>query len=121
MKNKFFIFFLMSLTCGVCSVAQTGVQIGFGSTDIRYAKTSSPYITQPVMPWQAIAWKGEKVHTQLLIWSKTAINNLRVTGSALFDGKGHNIPASAITTGFIRYVLTDSLNKEGHGCGIPPA
>lgn len=121
MKNRFPIFFLMSLMCGISSFAQTDVQIGFGSTDIRYAKAGSPNITQPVVPWQAIAWKGEKVHAQLLICTKTAINSLRVTGSALIDGKGHRIPASAITIGFIRYVLTDSLNKEGHGCGIPPA
>ncbi|HUP13592.1 MAG TPA: glycoside hydrolase domain-containing protein, partial [Niastella sp.] len=118
---KYSIWFLVLLINGITSFAQTNVQIGFGSTDIRYAKASSATITQPVVAWQAIAWKGEKVHAQLLICTKTAINSLRVTGSALIDGKGHRIPASAITIGFIRYVLTDSLNKEGHGCGIPPA
>jgi hypothetical protein len=96
------------------------VQVAFGSIDTRYAKSSPPTITQPGAPWHAVAWKGEKVHTQLVVWTKAAIGDLRVTGGALSDGIGHNIPSSAITTGFVRYVLTDSLNKEGHGCGIQP-
>lgn len=97
------------------------VQISFGSTDVRYAKSSPPAIKLPITSWQAVAWKGERVHTQLLVCTKTAINRLQVIGGTLKDGKGHNIPASAVTTGFIRYVLTDGLNKEGYGCGIAPA
>jgi hypothetical protein len=96
------------------------VQVAVGNVDTRYGKSSPPTITQPDAPWHAVAWKGEKVHAQLLVWTKTAISDLRVTGGSLSDGKGHHIPASAVTTGFVRYVLTDSLNKEGHGCGIQP-
>jgi hypothetical protein len=44
-----------------------------------------------------------------------------VKAGALNDNKGRRIPASAVTTGFVRYVLSDGLNKDGHGCGILPA
>lgn len=100
---------------------QAGVQVAFGSIDVRYNKSNPPAITQPDVQWHAVAWKGEKVHAQLLVWTKKAIRELRITAGVLKDGRGHSIPASAVTTGFIRYVLTDGLNKEGYGCGIPPA
>lgn len=96
------------------------VQVSFGSIDLRYAKTVPPSIAKPGALWHDTAWKGERVHTQLLVWTKKSIIKLRVTATALQDGRGHQIPASAVTAGFIRYVLTDSLNKEGHGCGISP-
>ena len=98
----------------------TDLLVGFGSTDIRYTKTSAPDIKDVKAQWLATAWKGERVHTQLLISTRTPIKNLRITASAIKDNKGHVIPASAVTTGFVRSVLTDGLNKEGHGCGIPP-
>ncbi|HEY1201908.1 MAG TPA: glycoside hydrolase domain-containing protein, partial [Niastella sp.] len=116
---KYSIWFLVLFIKGVTLFSQTDIQVGFGSVDVRYAKNLSPVITQ--QPNQAIAWKGERVHLQLLVYTKISIKNLRVTCSALSNGKGHSIPASAITTGFIRYVITDSLNKEGHGCGISQA
>ena len=97
------------------------VTVSFGTADIRFAKSSPPAEEHTATQWSAIAWKGERVHTQLVIYTKIPISNLRITAGALKDNKGHSIPATAVTTGFVRYVLTDSLNKEGHGCGIQPA
>jgi hypothetical protein len=97
------------------------VMVAFGNADVRYAQRNAPEINTISPNWTAPAWKGERIHTQLLISTKTPIKGLRITAGALNDGKGHHIPASAVTTGFVRYVITDSLNKEGHGCGISPA
>jgi len=97
------------------------VMVSFGTADIRFAKSNPPAAEHTATQWSAIAWKGERVHTQLLISTKTPIQHLRIAAGELKDNKGHSIPAAAVTTGFVRYVLTDSLNKEGHGCGIQPA
>jgi hypothetical protein len=122
MGNKTLVLFpIMIFLCVSCFSQTAEVMVSFGSADLRYAKGKAPAIKETISQWQAIAWKGEKVHTQVLVWTKTPVKNLRITAGALSDGKGHNIPASAVTTGFLRYVLTDGLNKEGHGCGIPPA
>ncbi len=94
------------------------VMVRFGSADIRYAKKDAPGMNDVSTQWHATAWRGEKVHTQVLVCTKTPIKDLRITAGILKDGKGHHIPASAVTTGFIGYVITDGLNKEGHGCGI---
>ncbi|OQP60565.1 hypothetical protein A3860_32640 [Niastella vici] len=96
--------------------AQTTV--AFGNADVRYAKNSPPARQDISTQWTATAWKGEKVHTQLVIRATTPVKALRITSGVLKDGKGHSIAAAVVSTGFIRYVLSDSLNKEGHGCGI---
>lgn len=142
MKYKYAVIFLQLLISGLASFSQISyhelpdphavtaaawnnvpadVTLSFGTADVRYAKSSPPAIKLPVTSWEAVAWKGERVHTQLLVYTKTNLNKLQVVGSALKDSKGNSIPASAVTSGFIRYVLTDGLNKEGYGCGIPPA
>lgn len=89
------------------------VNVSFSSSDIRFAQDQVPQVP-PQNQWQAIAWKGEKVHTQLLVWASKAVPGLRVRTTALNDGKGNRIPATSIKAGFVRYVLTDEFGK---GCG----
>src|SRR5688572_32964245 len=64
------------------------VMVRFGSADIRYAKRSAPAIKDVSTQWRATAWKGEKVHTQVLVYTKTPIKSLRITAGVLKDGKG---------------------------------
>ncbi len=95
--------------------------VSFADINIRYEKNNAPAINIPQKNWTAIAWKGERVHTQFIIATKRKLSKLFVKAGELTDNKGYHIPASAVTTGFVRYVLSDGLNKEGRGCGIPPA
>jgi alpha-N-acetylglucosaminidase len=97
-----------------------GTIIGFASPDVRYDKDSAPAAAGIQTQWQTTAWKGEKVHTQLVIWHTGPLKNVRIQPGTLKNSKGDSIPASHITPGFVRYVLSDGLNKEGHGCGIQP-
>lgn len=97
------------------------IQVGFADIDTRFEKNSAPPIAGIYKNWQATAWKGEKIHTQILISSKTKIAKTQVLASPLTSAQGNTIPANAVTTGLVRYVLSDGLNKEGRGCGIAPA
>src|SRR5215212_2083287 len=54
------------------------VMVQFGNADVRYAKNNAPDINTISPNWAATAWKGERVHTQLLISTKTPIKNLRI-------------------------------------------
>ncbi len=94
-------------------------QLSWGSIDIRYPKLSIPQVTK-TNRWQAKAWKGERVNAQAVLWTKTDLSNASITVSDLKNGSSV-IPASAINTSFVRYVMTDELNKEGTGgCGHRP-
>jgi len=88
------------------------IQVSFVSSNLSYPKSQPPLITETTT-WQCKAWKGEKVHTQLLLWTKTDIEVLSLSVSDLVDNIGNRIKAEVIKTGFVRYVITD---KYKGGC-----
>lgn len=102
------------------STVQPGVHAHFGSADVRYEKNYAPVASSLRSSWSAKAWRGEKVHTQFVIYTTKPLTAVSIEKSDLKDGSGNKIPASAITPGFVRYVMTDELNSEGGGCGHRP-
>lgn len=96
-----------------------GVYVSFASADIRYDKSNAPSISPLKTKWQAKAWKGEKVHTQFLVWSTRDLKQLSFECSELKDDKGHKIAVKNMNASFVRYVMADGLNNDGGGCGIP--
>jgi Domain of unknown function (DUF4091)/Family of unknown function (DUF6067) len=99
------------------AVNDARLHVAFGTADTRYEKRNAPDNDHLKDTWKATAWKGERIHTQLVLWTTSAQQAVTVQASALQDNKGHQIAASAVTTGFVRYVMTDGLNKDGGGCG----
>lgn len=89
------------------------VNVSFASGSKRFAQQLPPAIQQNAI-WATSAWKGEKVHTQLLIWAKTDVNNVTVSVSDLKTKNGSLIKKDAISTGFVEYVMTDEFRD---GCG----
>ena len=89
------------------------LNVGFGSDNIRYPKEKVPSGTI-AKSWTATAWKGEKVHTQILVWTKNTIPDVTLTVHDLSGTGGNKIPEGSITTGFVRYVMSDEF---GRGCG----
>ena len=91
-------------------------QLSWGTTDIRYPKLSIPDVKKSNR-WQTKAWKGERVNAQAVLWTKAGLEDASITVSDLKSGSSI-IPSSAITTNFVRYVMTDELNKDRKGgCG----
>lgn len=88
------------------------VNVSFASDNVRYPKEQVPAISS--FEWTTKAWKGEKVHTQILVWTKERIEELSCQTGDLSDGKGHKIKAENIKASFVRYVITDEF---GEGCG----
>jgi len=87
--------------------------VSFATSSRRFQKELPPAIVQQ-NTWAVKAWKNEKVHTQVLTWSKQELSGLTVTVSDLKDQKGNTIEKKHITTGFLEYVLTDEFRD---GCG----
>ena len=96
-----------------------GTRVSWGSTDVRYSRTSVPM--SKTCRLQGISgWRGEKVNAQAVVWTKDGIPALRYEISDFTGPGGHTIPAEAFESGFVRYVMTDELNKGGGGCGYRP-
>ncbi len=94
--------------------------VSWGSTDVRYAKHKVPQLKQQ-NTLRLHAWRGERVNAQALVWTGSEVKNLHCTLSDLKDNKGGALSADTWETGFVRYVMTDELNKDGKGaCGHRP-
>ena len=87
------------------------VNVSFASDNVRYPKEQVPVVSSE--EWNVKAWKGEKVHTQILVWTKKSIPELSCQTGDLSDGKGHTIKSENIKAAFVRYVMTDEF---GEGC-----
>lgn len=86
---------------------------GFATSSIRFDKDVPPQLTQSDK-WTGSGWKGEKLHTQLLVWGRKGIKNLQIITTDLRDKRGNTIINKNITVGFIQYVMTDEFKG---GCG----
>ena len=60
------------------------VQVSFGSSNKRYSQDIVPMIGKSNSQ-VLTAWKGEKVHTQLVVWSKSDVANMSVKISSLLS------------------------------------
>lgn len=87
--------------------------VSFASSGVRYQQDLPPAIVQK-NKWQASGWKNEKVHTQLVVFSKKDLKNVTLSINDLKDKKGNRISNKNITTGFVQYVKTDEFKD---GCG----
>jgi hypothetical protein len=89
------------------------VNVSFASDNIRYPKEKVQM--QEVEDFREItAWKGEKVHTQILIWSNEFIPSVKIKTGNLKRENGGRINKKNIDAAFVRYVMTDEF---GRGCG----
>ncbi|HHT22400.1 MAG TPA: DUF4091 domain-containing protein [Bacteroidales bacterium] len=98
---------------------QSNYSINWGSTDVRYKK-QEPSGNSANKTHTLTAWKGERVSAQFVVSNKTGENILSYTISNLIkeDDANQHISAEQIFSGFVRYVMTDELNKDGSGgCG----
>lgn len=92
------------------------VRFCWGTTDVRYKKLDVPDV-KATDTLRLKAWKGERVNAQAVLWTQKDLEGAEMTVSELKNGNSV-IPASAVRTHFVRYVMTDELNKDGSGgCG----
>lgn len=89
--------------------------LSWASIDTRYRRLDIPQVkTQNAVSLKA--WRGERVNAQVLLWTNVDLDDVQITVSDLRSGNAV-IPSSALRTNFVRYVMTDELNKDGSGCG----
>jgi hypothetical protein len=81
--------------------------VSFASTDAAFERHRVPALAEESRAWSAVAWRGERVHAQVLLWSKAGLPQLRAEVSALKGTAGGLIPETAIRTRFVRYVVSE--------------
>ena len=90
--------------------------IGWGSTDVRYNKELPAQVVPGTM-MNITGWMGEKLSAQFVISTNRDLKNVSVEVSDII-AKNYKISKWNTERGFVRYVMTDELNKDGKGaCG----
>ena len=93
--------------------------IAWGSTDVRYNKELPASVT-PVGIMNLTGWMGEKLSAQFVISTNRDLKKVSVEVSDIV-AKNYKISKWNTERGFVRYVMTDELNKDGKGaCGHRP-
>jgi len=93
------------------------LNISFANSNIRFPKELPPQIAIQ-NSWNTSAWKGEKIHTQLLLWTKNNLDHINIQLSDLKDQTGNHIKKENLSAGLIKYVITDEFRD---GCGYRKA
>lgn len=96
-----------------------GINLSFASADEHYARSAPPSSDQLQANWRSIGWRGERVHTQALLWTSEPLQEVRLIVDKLKDEHGNEIATQYIRVDYVRYVLTDHLGDLENGCGIP--
>ena len=94
----------------------TAPVVAWGSTDVRYPKELPAVATSKGL-LNLVGWMGEKLSAQLVISTGRDLKNVSVEVTDIV-AKNHKISKRNIELDFVRYVMTDELNKDGKGaCG----
>lgn len=96
-----------------------GTYSAFVSEDSSFEKSKPPLLSQTSESWEAKGWKGERIHTQALIWTTKDLTNAALKVSSLVDADKNSITLDNVNAFFVQYVLTDHLGDLKSGCGIP--
>ena len=91
-----------------------GLHASIISIDTRFDKNVVPNIDKR-MEWKGIAWRGENVSAQIVLWSREIINGIHFEFTNFIGNNGEELPKDIARARFVRYVLTDEFG-EGNGC-----
>lgn len=89
----------------------TDVVISYANDNVKYPKEKVPNMPTQTT-WNSSAWRGEKVHAQILLWTKKDIPSVGFQLSDLVSLTGQKIAAKNCKAAFVRYTLADAF-KDG--------
>ncbi len=94
------------------SGVSAGLHASFVTIDKRYPKSVKPEVTLKAKD-TVVGWKGERVSTQLLLWTTEEVSQVEINFSDFTSGD-NTLPQSIAQARFVRYVMTDEFAE---GCG----
>src|SRR6266487_1628131 len=69
--------FDVSVAPGAWAKEKAGLHVAFGSEDKLYFRTEVPGIKNETTLWEATGWKGERLNTQIVVWSPDTLQQVR--------------------------------------------
>ena len=92
--------------------AAKGLHASLANPLLKFSKGAIPLI-QTEETWNAQGWKGERVFTQIILWSADSIEKIECKFSDFKSASSKILPGTIAKARFVRNVLTDEF---GGGC-----
>ena len=89
-----------------------GLQASLSNPLLKYSKGAIP-LPSHQDTWNAQGWKGERVFTQIIMWSADSVDKVECAFSDFLSPSSELFPGSIATAQYVRNVLTDEF---GGGC-----
>ncbi|HEV8286551.1 MAG TPA: glycoside hydrolase domain-containing protein [Chitinophagaceae bacterium] len=98
-----------------------GLHVSFASTDELYFRTEVPELNTETLSWSEMAWKGERLNAQILVWSSDTINQIHFRLNDLKNEKGKILNKKNIQLNKVCYVLSNyPYDAKDASCGGGP-
>jgi len=99
---------------------KSGLNVAFGSEEKLYFRTEVPGL-KPGNSWEVTGWKGERLNTQIVVWSADTVQQVRFKISDLKGKNGKLIGRGNIKLNKVCYVVANYPygSREGN-CGATP-
>ncbi len=91
-----------------------GLRGAFGSLDRRYPRGVPPEVELSAET-QLSGWRGERVATQLVLWSSSEVRQVRWRIGEFTSEDGATLRSDCLRVHFLRYVLSDDGSQGGRG------
>ena len=96
-----------------------GLHVSFATTDELFFRTEVPELKNEDFVWDATGWRGERLNTQVLVWSPDTLNQIRFIISDLRNASGKTISKNLIKTHLVRYVISNyPYGAKDATCGV---
>jgi len=91
------------------TIPTPGLHGNWGSVDERYSRDELPKLDENPTRWTGLAWRGERLSAQLVLWTATGANQVRFEAAPFRNDQGDELPAGCVQPRFVRYVLAEGL------------
>lgn len=81
------------------------LHLSFAPTDESYFRREVPELKNETLSWEGVAWRGERLNTEILAWSPDTINQVRFILSDLKNEKGNVLSKNIVQLNMVRYVI----------------
>jgi len=110
-----------TLNMAAWKTQKKGLHVSFVSTDELYFRTEVPELNTEALSWSETGWKGERLNTEILVWSPDTINQFHFTLNDLKNEKGKVLSKNNIQLSKVCYVLSNyPYNAKDASCGGGP-
>jgi hypothetical protein len=96
-----------------------GMHVSFATTDELFFRSEVPALEKETLTWEATGWRGERLNTQVLVWSPDTLNQVRFTLQELRNASGKRINKENFSINMVRYVVSNyPYGVKDATCGV---